>query len=423
MSGQYIPKLNDRDIIRAFRTVGEEFRDRSPVIIFTDQLGQVADTELEQLSQLTGHFLEGASIRFGNVTWTWQRLRSESNDQHSARYDKLSLGWNQQQGRPDRNQLTSVSATLEQALRRPLIAVEGLGGDTDYFASQREVLSALEGAVTKLLVDSEQHRTRLENAYSDKEQALEQRNVELRKRELERLDEERARVEDELKERKTTLDQRANELDSLQKKLDDRNNTHVRREIRSSLLQLAKDRLENFALSRQTRLQYSKVNIAAILGVLILAALSAWFGYEGVKGVGGNVYSIPIYAIKSGLLALAAIVLGTWYLKWLNRWLQRIADAEFKLQQFRLDIERASWLAETVLEWKSKVDEPFPDLLASRLSTGLFSTSQSEVDDPKTPASYLADALFGAASSAKIKIGDQEIVLDRKSIKKLEKEQ
>jgi len=315
VSGQYIPKLNDRDIIRAFRTVGEEFRDRSPVIIFTDQLGQVADTELEQLSQLTGHFLEGASIRFGNVTWTWQRLRSESNDQHSARYDKLSLGWNQQQGRPDRNQLTSVSATLEQALRRPLIAVEGLGGYTDYFASQREVLSALEGAVTKLLVDSEQHRTRLENAYSDKEQALEQRNVELRKRELERLDEERARVEDELKERKTTLDQRANELDSLQKKLDDRNNTHVRREIRSSLLQLAKDRLENFALSRQTRLQYSKVNIAAILGVLILAALSAWFGYEGVKGVGGNVYSIPIYAIKSGLLALAAIVLGTWYLK------------------------------------------------------------------------------------------------------------
>lgn len=80
-------------------------------------------------------------------------------------------------------------------------------------------------------------------------------------------------------------------------------------------------------------------------------------------------------------------------------------------------------MAETVLEWKSKVDEPFPDLLASRLSTGLFSTSQSEVDDPKTPASYLADALFGAASSAKIKIGDQEIVLDRKSIKKLEKEQ
>jgi hypothetical protein len=419
---QYIPKLNDRDVIRSFQTVKDEFPEKGLVITFSDRLGQVASDDLEQLSKLAGHFLEGASIRLNNVTWTWQRLQAGSNDQHSPRYDKLSLDWNQQQGVPNRSQISPVSAALDRSLRRPLVAVRDEGDAAD-FTSQREVLAALEGAVTQLLVDSVQHRTQLENSYNEKGQALEQRNVELRKRELERLDEERVRVENELKERKAALDQRSEELDSLQKKSDDRNNTHVRREIRSSLLQLAKDRLENFALSRQTRLQYSKVNVAAIFGVLILASLSAWFGYEGAIGVGGNVYSVPIYAIKSGLLALAAVALGTWYLKWLNRWLHRMADAEFKLQQFRLDIERASWLAETVLEWKSKVDEPFPDLLASRLSTGLFHTSPTEADDPKTPASYLADALFGAASSAKIKIGDQEIVLDRRSIKKLEREQ
>src|SRR5690606_10408089 len=120
-------------------------------------------------------------------------------------------------------------------------------------------------------------------------------------------------------------------------------------------------------------------------------------------------------------LAAAAIALGAWYLKWLNRWLQRIADAEFKLQQFRLDIERASWLAETVLEWKSTSSEPFPDLLAARLSTGLFQSTSTEFDDPQTPASHLADALFGSAASAKLKLGEQEIHLDRRSIGRLRK--
>jgi hypothetical protein len=99
-----------------------------------------------------------------------------------------------------------------------------------------------------------------------------------------------------------------------------------------------------------------------------------------------------------------------------------MADAEFKLQQFRLDIERASWLAETVLEWQTIAKEPFPELLAARLSTGLFEEVASDASGPKSPAAHLAEALLGSAASARLKLGEQELSLDRKSLNKLQRD-
>ncbi|WP_141233409.1 hypothetical protein [Lysobacter antibioticus] len=196
----------------------------------------------------------------------------------------------------------------------------------------------------------------------------------------------------------------------------------MRREIRSSLLDITKERLANFAVSKETRFQYFAVHGASLVGIALLFMTSLSYGARIVVGDKGYYYAPEsiLLIIKSGLLAAAAVALGAWYLRWLNRWLQRIADAEFRLQQFRLDIERASWLAETVLEWKSTSQEPFPELLASRLSAGLFQSSASETEDPRTPAAHLADALLGAASSVKLKLGEQELNLDRKGVRSLD---
>lgn len=416
---RYIPKLNDRDLIKAFEAVAKK---QDAALTFQDPFGALDPDDVDQLKKLGGFVITAASIRIGQCSWQVQRLRAEhKDDPHNATHDKLVFSWNQQAGQPDRALTAKVTAALDVALSRPLALVEVDAGGIPPTASHSDILIAMEGVAAQVLTDATQHRQKLEDSYLEKESALNARVDELRERELERLEAEKKRIDDEQAERKLALDHREESLESLQKSLDDRNNTHVRREIRSSLLELAKERLANFGVSKQTRVQYIAVHVAAVVGLLVLSGGSMFYGSQIAVNPETNSYppTTIVLAVKSGALAAAAIALGSWYLGWLNRWLQRIADAEFKLQQFRLDIERASWLAETVLEWKSTSSEPFPELLATRLSTGLFQSSSVDFDDPKTPAAHLAEALFGAAASAKLKLGEQEINLDRRSIKGL----
>lgn len=422
-SSRYVPKLNDRDVIRAFESVAARFPEHGPVGSFQDPFGELQGDAVDNYKGLHGYFLNTAVLRVGHCVWQWQRIKPENNDANSARHDRLTFSWNPQQGQPDRLLVAAISAALDGALARPLASINQDDGETGFYASHSEVLLAMESTAANVLTEAASHRQGLENAYLKKEEALNARVDERQARELIRIAEEKARIDAELGAQREALDERQRSLDQLQKALDDRNNTHVRREIRASLLQLTKDRLANFAVSKETRTQYVAVHVVSVAGLAALALASVWYGSR--ISVDPETLKYPpetiALAIKSGLLAATAVALGSWYLGWLNRWLQRIADAEFRLQQFRLDIERASWLAETVLEWKTASADPFPDLLASRLSAGLFHASATDVDDPKTPATHLAEALFGAASSAKLKLGEQEVSFDRKSVRELAK--
>lgn len=421
---RYILKLNDKDVLRAFDSVANQFNELGVTLTCSDNMGQIGAQDLKRYAGSLGYLLRSINLRIGEFNWTWSRQEGRADNPHSANYDLLQFGWDGQQGVHNREVAISVGSALSSALGAPLITNAGENADLGYYASQKEILLALEGAVAQHLSDASRHRGELEASYREKEVAATKRADEVVDRELIRIAEERARIEAELSKRQEGLDEKQAFLDALQKKLDDRNNTHVRRDIRASLLELTKERLANFSVSKETRLQYRTVNYIALLGILLLAGGTFFYGALAFSGTNStdSVLTIAL-AIKSSLLAAATIALGAWYLKWLNRWLQRIADAEFRLQQFRLDIERASWLAETVLEWKVTSSEPFPELLAARLSAGLFQSASDEVDDPKAPAAQLAEALFGAAASAKINIGGNEVSFDRKSIKKLDDKQ
>lgn len=420
-TARYVLKLNDRDVIGAFDSVRKKFEDIGVASVFRDLFGDLDDDAVEKYRDLAAYSLVRVTLVFPGFHWQWMRLRPESSDLHSATHDKLTFTWNPQQGQghSSRKIVAEISAELDAALSRPLANAPG-GRGFPPLEGHSEILLALESATSKLLVDSAIHREELDRAYLEKENSLNARIDELRERELARIKSEKERNDSEFLERKYELEERQKALDSLQKTLDDRNNTHVRRDIRASLLDITKERLANFSVSKETRFQYWAVHAVAFLGLIALASGAAIYGSQVAVDSKGEYPSAAIaLLVKSGALAATAIALGSWYLGWLNRWLQRIADAEFKLQQFRLDIERASWLAETVLEWKSTSQEPFPELLASRLSSGLFTSSSTDVDDPKTPGGHLAEALFGAAASAKIKVGEQEINFDRKSIRGL----
>jgi len=68
-------------------------------------------------------------------------------------------------------------------------------------------------------------------------------------------------------------------------------------------------------------------------------------------------------AVKQGVAAVAIIGAILYYVRWMNRWFEQHAAAEFWLKQFQLDIDRASWVVETALEWrkeqKTEISSPF----------------------------------------------------------------
>jgi hypothetical protein len=410
----YIAKLNDGEVIQAFETVAEKFS--GATIAFNDLLGQLTAEDEEKYVQLAAYNLIVVRLIYKQVTWTWTRLGPNNGDA-GLRADKLEYSY-QRGTQPNRIDVAEVSSALTFALSRPLASVS-LDDTKLTLASHSDILNSMERVAAKIIADTAAHRNQLEQEYNRRSENLTAQVDDLRNRELDRVDQERKRIEAEQNARQSALDQKKADLDELKSKLDDRNNTHVRREIRSSLMALTKERLDNFAISKETKKYYLLINTVTALGLGLLC-LGAFF--YGAEVAGNNNQSIVVASVvKSSIFAATAIALGYWYIGWLNRWFQRIADAEFRLQQFRLDIERASWLTETVLEWRSNSDHPFPELLTSRLSAGLFLNTSAESDDPKSPATHLAEAIFGAASSAKIKMGDQELQLDRKSIKELER--
>jgi hypothetical protein len=416
-SSRFIPKINDRDVIRAFEKVQSDFAGQAGAVSFSDAIGAVEADTLETIRKLNSQMLVSAAVRVGSSNWAWRRLGPEHSLPAAVTSDQLTYTWSPHGAQPDRALVLAVGAALEKALKRPLATASS---DESVPASHSDVLLAMEQTAAKVIEDTNQHRIQLDDSYLARERELTERFNAERERELARVAVEKERGEKELEARAAILDERQRALDDQQKKLDDRNNTHVRRDIRASLLALAESRLENFAVSGETRTNYRTVQVVSIAGMVALSSLAILYAYDAKPDDAGNLSPAAIsLAIKSALLAATAIALGAWYLRWLNRWFQRIADSEFKLQQFRLDIERASWLAETVLEWKATSNEPFPDLLVTRLSTGLFETSNAAIEDLKTPAGHLAEALFGAASSAKLRIGQQELNFDRRGIKDL----
>ena len=340
MSARFVQKLKDRDLVRALQKVASSFPEKQPKIDYLDAFGRnLSDENLSELKKLNRYEIRSAHLSFENCSWNLSRIEKPEH----VDLDKIDLMIG---GRPigsghhpkDDLAFFKACALIEENFSRPL-ASSPETPEGSRLQSHQLILNELESVAAKLIHDTDEHRRRLDHEHIENERRRQEyfntSASEIRKN----LDAEKQRHDSEYARRQSLLDERENELNELKKKLDDRNNTHVRREIRSSLLTLAKERLDNYTISGTTKNQYYAVNAASIFGFLILAYASFHFG--SLIAVSPDTGSYPPEAIalliKSGSLAAATIALGSWYLGWLNRWLQRIADAEFKLQQFRLE--------------------------------------------------------------------------------------
>lgn len=219
---------------------------------------------------------------------------------------------------------------------------------------------------------------------------------------------------------KELLDGQRTELEERRKALDDKDNTHARRAIQRQLVEELQKRQESFSLTGGTNKLRSPVRWS-LLGLIALFFSSVIFsGYKLSSHADyGNLSQLGVLIGHVALSSVALTLSILFFARWENKWAERHAETEFASKQFALDIERASWLVESALEWRDKNGTKMPDELIKSLSLNLFASAKSQNEDPlKHPADQLASALFGAANKATLRVGQNSVEVDPKKLRK-----
>ena len=172
------------------------------------------------------------------------------------------------------------------------------------------------------------------------------------------------------------------ELNRQKQDLDDRTARHARREQSKKLQEKIAHRSAKFTLTSGTRQKRLSIHIIFIV-LLSAAALVTYYSLTNPPTVvEGVILWLELGRLPFGMAGFALTAL--YYIRWNDHWFKQHADQEFKLQQLALDVDRAGYVTEMLLEWQEDKGVDMPAMLIDRLTTGLFidQTSHEQVRHP-----------------------------------------
>lgn len=207
------------------------------------------------------------------------------------------------------------------------------------------------------------------------------------------------------------------------KKIDDRNAKHARRALRDDIITELNKRDTSFTLTKGTqRLRWPVWAIIVIAGLLFAAGLvyNAMIAKDTLAAVStGFNWALLYFVLKQVTYTAGLLSVIFFGIKWSDRWFREHANEELKAKTMQIDILRANWVVETLLEWKGE-GHVIPSQLLEKLTHNLF--RYPEETNTGSDATSVASLLLGAAAKAKIKVGpDSEIELSRAGAKELSK--
>jgi hypothetical protein len=288
-------------------------------------------------------------------------------------------------------------------------ALDRLLGDelAEFYRKREEGLTRLEGLSQKLVEQNEAYRRKLDTEHT-----------EIRSKAREQLEVDQARLQKDYEGRSDQLRQREEALAERVKELDDRESTHVRRELRREFKKQLAEREVSFGLTNMTiKKRWLIHGLFALLIVVSLAVLGHAM-WTGLVRPDGTPNWIPV--IRASVSALAFIASIVFYIRWSDDWFRQHADEEFRLKRLQLDIDRASWVVETALDWRRDHEAGvIPKEIIEGMTRNLFVDPLRSA--PKHPSEDLASVLFGASSGFVLKTpSGSELRLDRKGIRRVE---
>jgi hypothetical protein len=385
----------------------------------------------------------------GNFSIEYHRGGQVPQAQKSPFFDELLFRFTGQGGGPTELERIQIVNFFQKALGRmdPKRAIgEGLTPEQgEAIALHQETLTRLESLNESLVKTTDEYRVLLDERFDER--------IALKEKELQALKE---KLEKEHESRNEKLDQEKIRFEERIKEFDARDNTVVRRQIRDGMLEEVKQRVQRFGVSEHTAQKRVQVRLAiALLGFLMLmlwvgtfielrqfnqdrsslltqvekAVQAANNSSSEVQATAGRKAfidgkemflathdSAELYWLWGRLALLSFGLFGTliYFARWENAWAERHANAEFQLQQFHLDVNRANWVVESCLEWKKETDNAvIPSELLSSMTRNLFVDKGSQPEQVLHPADELASAILGSAAQVKLKAPGADILIDK----------
>ncbi|PJI44169.1 MAG: hypothetical protein CTR54_07895 [Rhizobium sp.] len=373
---------------------------------------------LNEVLSHNGNLIQNAQFSIDRFTISYH----QGADEASVGFATLEIRNDQASHPPLANpygveKIIEIDALVSRTFLSPSISSPFIYRDPKVFRelmnSHQRMLEQMQKTIASVGEETAAARRKLEEEYWGKNSKL-----------LKDYDKKRDQLEAETAAHKRRLEEEESLLQSRLKSLDDRNNTHARRALHTNLKARIAEHASKFELTKDTNDRRRPVHIAVWVAMAGLLLLLLYTTYNSTifLGASTSVTVSVIAALKPLGLTVALLGLLSWYIRWMNRWFERHADAEFQLKQFELDIDRASWVVETSLEWRFEQNNSIPDHLLESISRNLFTKGEKDEGADAHPADYLASALLGRASGLRLKVPGGEIEYGKGGIKGLQKD-
>jgi hypothetical protein len=421
-------KLSDSQIVKLFEGISSEFQ----VDGVTINYGQIA-TNIDDIKRVIGKqrsfIVSSANCNIESGKFSVQYARGltkisyHNGNQHSVRnpspyFDEIiitpSQGYN---GIPAQPTIEEI-AKLEGVLRLHIIAkfpddIEAAGGSAIDLL-QKE-LAAVTEVHHQLLTDAiELRRT------TAKEQEVKLTElIEREKQSLSEIAAQKEKTEQELAAQKA-------ELEAKQKELDDRNHMHVRRALREQITSDIQTRVSGALLSSRSQLLGRGILALSLICAVASGVFSFW-SYEAFAQVlsqpsaalNGREWALLVLGMRTTIAVIATIGFLVYALAWLRRTYDEDVKLNNDLQRYAFDLNRASWIIETVMEMSAKEGQTPPPKWVDGVTHGMFQ-SPGQSDEGVTPLEALGK-LLNVTARAEVGPGGTKLEFDGKNLRKIAK--
>lgn len=438
------PRLTDGQILDLLDAFSEQFavsaaKGRLGKGVFIDLM------EMEQRQDLArdGHALQSADFNSERIIVSCRRGTALSADdidsrQASAFYDEVAIGAysrSREAPGPSAEEIIKCVTLVEKNL--PAVYPAGKDQSESLVEVIRTEIAQLAGTYRELFAGLEQQRQRNEEELSaERNRIAEERH--------EALTAHAARVvaDDE------KLAKQARELDARETELDNKSHMHERRRLRTGIINDLKDRTKVSRVSKSGR--YIQILVIVLsLGAVAYLGQKAFENFNSAYAIENVVVEIlkqrPTGAIseaaQQAAWKLLSLTEGTtfwthigqgvlfssgaaFFLLYALSWMRRIyaEDVEYRanVERFQFDIDRASWVIESVMEMDDKQKATLPNEWMEGVCRNLFNSAASE-SSKSGSANALADLLYSMAR-VKISSNGAEFDIDKSGARRLAKD-
>ncbi|WP_204353948.1 hypothetical protein, partial [Yoonia maritima] len=239
------------------------------------------------------------------------------------------------------------------------------------------------------------------------------------------LDSLRDTLEDEIEQKRVALDEtnaqklveiadKRTALEKLLQELDDREHKHVRRELRETITNEIKSSLETPSSSARSRTYAMQVTALCLAG----AGIFAYLTYSAQASINSVPDGLPIYLqyVKIFLSSAATVGFFAYAISWVRKLAVEEATHHRNLEQYAFDMNRASWVIETILELTDAELEELPNTWLESVCSSLFERPNTAAHD--TNSLDALAALLNVTTEAEIGPNGPTFKLNRRAAKR-----